>query len=93
MNKDVQRELDTAIDILRAAGASEVYLFGSFADDTATPDSDIDLAVKGLPPPVFFETVGKISLALSRNFDLIDMDEKNPFTEYLEQKRKLVRVA
>jgi len=28
-----------------------------------------------------------------RGFDIVDMDDGNPFTEYLERKGKLVRVA
>jgi len=93
MDKQTQRDVDIAAKILREAGACEVYVFGSAAHGKARPDSDLDLAVRGLPPEVFFKTMGRVAFAVSRRFDLIDLDERNPFTEYLEKKGGLIRVA
>jgi len=93
MNQRTRETIDTAVAILREAGAQEVYLFGSAAEGRDTPDSDIDLAVRGLPPKSFFEAVGRVVLAISQHFDIVDLDDANPFTEYLARKGKLARVA
>ena len=93
MRPDLQKDIDTAVRILRDAGATEVYLFGSVARGTRRPESDIDLAVRGIPPRDFYRTVGSLLMALSTEFDLVDLDVRNPFTEYLERKGNLVRVA
>jgi len=93
MSQSLQKGIQTAVEILREAGAREVYLFGSAARGTAKPDSDLDLAVRGLPPESFFQVVGQVAMRVSRRFDIVDLDDRNPFTEYLERKGKLVRVA
>jgi len=78
---------------LKAAGAREVYLFGSASTGKLRPDSDVDMAVSGLPPEVFFDAMGKASRALSRPLDLIDLDEDNPFTRYLKEEGELRHVG
>lgn len=93
MNETTKKGIETATRVLLEAGAKEVYIFGSAAQGTDTPDSDLDLAVSGLPPETFFATVGRLATTISRPFDLIDLDDPNPFTEYLERKGRLVRVA
>jgi uncharacterized protein len=89
-------ELDTLIHkaaaVLKSFGATDVYLFGSVAKDTNNEHSDIDLAVSGLPPNVFFKAMGSTMNAIKREFDLVDLDEKNPFVEYLKSHGKLQRV-
>ncbi|OGG51488.1 MAG: hypothetical protein A3F84_08670 [Candidatus Handelsmanbacteria bacterium RIFCSPLOWO2_12_FULL_64_10] len=77
---------------LRAAGAREVYVFGSAASGTTREDSDVDLAVSGLPPQVFFKAMGEAGDILRRPVDLIDLDEENPFTQYLKEEGELQRV-
>ena len=93
MNEDLKNTLDSAIAVLKAAGAREVYLFGSAATGTLREGSDIDLAVVGLPPEKFFHTMGEAAHILQRPLDLINLDEENLFTEYLKKKGKLQRVA
>jgi len=89
----IQGDIDKAAAILKEAGAAEVYLFGSCAQGKARSDSDLDLAVRGLAPERFFRAMGQVSLAVSRPIDLIDLDEKNVFTDYLRRKGQLRRVA
>lgn len=93
MNEDLKNILDRAAAALKAAGAREVYLFGSAASGTLHEGADIDLAVTGLPPEKFFRAMGEAAQILQRPLDLIDLDEKNLFTEYLKKKGKLLRVA
>ena len=46
--------LAKATNILKNAGCTEIYLFGSQATGKANDNSDVDLGVKGLPPKLFF---------------------------------------
>lgn len=89
LNKDIEK----AVAILKKFGAKKVYLFGSLVEGSNKEDSDIDLAVSGLPDAVFFKVGGCIMMELKRNVDLVDIDEANPFTNYLKQKGKLVHVG
>lgn len=89
----IQQDIELAIKILQEAGAQEVFIFGSASRGTERPESDVDLAVRGLPAERFYEAVGKVILSISRPFDLIDLDERSEFTEYLERKGGLKRVA
>jgi len=93
MPHDTHEAIKQAADALLRSGAKEVYVFGSAAEGTDTPESDIDLAVSGLPPEGFFHAVGEATMAVSRPIDVIDLDDPNPFTEYLQRKGKLLRVA
>ncbi len=89
----------TKVKVARAAriflthGASEVYLFGSHASNRARKGSDVDFAVSGLPPKVFFRALGEAMEALGRPVDLVDLDQSTPFTEHLKTHGELVRVA
>jgi predicted nucleotidyltransferase len=84
--------IETAADVLRGLGAREVYVFGSATRDELRPDSDIDLAVTGLPAAVFFRAVSKVSDILRRPADLLDLDDETPIVLYLKASGELVRV-
>jgi predicted nucleotidyltransferase len=85
--------IERAAAVLKAAGAREVYVFGSAATGRLREGSDVDLAVSGLPPERFFEAMGEAGDALGRPLDLIDLDEASPFTRYLKQEGELHRVG
>jgi predicted nucleotidyltransferase len=93
MKMGTRKGIEAAAAALKEFGAQEVYVFGSAADGTMHEDSDIDLAVSGLPPEVFFRAMAQARGALGRELDLIDLDEETLFTEYLKKKGKLRRVA
>jgi len=93
MKKGFHKEIEAAVAALKEFGAREVYVFGSAAGGTMREDSDIDLAVSGLPPEVFFRAMARASGALGRELDLIDLDEDTPFTRYLKEEGELERVA
>ncbi|MGD0007924.1 MAG: nucleotidyltransferase domain-containing protein [Terriglobia bacterium] len=93
MTDEVNRLVDKAASGLKAAGAKEVYVFGSASKGKMRPNSDVDIAVSGLPPEVFFRAMAKASRALGRPIDLIDLDEDNPFTRYLKKEGELQRVG
>jgi predicted nucleotidyltransferase len=92
-NRDLRQQIEAAAAALRAAGAREVYLFGSAAQGNLREDSDIDMAVAGLPPAVFFRAMGQAQKVLGRELDLIDLDEDNPFVRYLKEEGELQRVS
>ncbi len=82
-----------AARILKAAGSREVYVFGSAAQGAVSRANDIDFAVAGLPPERFFETMGRVQMAIPKQIDLVDLDEDNPFTRYLRKENELVRIG
>ena len=83
----------SAAAALRQDGATEVYVFGSHANGRATEASDLDLAVRGLPPERFFAAMGRAAMAAGKTIDLIDLDEGRPFGELLRTSGALRRVA
>jgi predicted nucleotidyltransferase len=93
MSVDLQQRIRQAAEILRAAGATEVYVFGSTARGVERPDSDVDLAVRGLPPERYFFVLAPLVSALGRPVDLVDLDESTPFVRYLDRTKELRRVA
>lgn len=93
MNDKASRLVEEAVAALKAAGAREVYVFGSAAQGRLRENSDVDMAVSGLPPAAFFRAMAAASDALDRPIDLIDLDEDNPFTRYLKRHGELRRVG
>lgn len=92
MTKELEEQVKRAAEILKAAGAREVYVFGSAATGRMHECSDVDLAVVGLPPEKFYSSGGQLFDVFDRPFDLVDLDQENPFTDYLKEKGRLVRV-
>ena len=90
--ESLDARLTRAAHALREAGAQEVYVFGSAATRSFRDNSDVDLAVSGLPPDRFFKAMGLAEDILQRPLDLVDLDEDNPFTRYLRQEQELRRV-
>jgi predicted nucleotidyltransferase len=93
LTEDLAERIKKAAEALRAAGAREVYVFGSVARGKIRGNSDVDMAVSGLPPEVFFRAMALAHDALGRPLDLIDLDEDNPFTRYLKEKGELRSVG
>lgn len=82
-----------AADVLLEEGAREVYVFGSHARGEALDESDVDLAVSGLPPERFFRALSRASDAAGRPIDLIDLDEPTPISKHLRNSAELRRVG
>lgn len=69
--------------LMREFGATSVWVFGSLAGDRLGRkvfrlDSDIDLAVRGIPPEMFFRAYGRIMGASDFSIDLVDVDACAP---------------
>ncbi len=59
-------------------GATKVLLFGSFAQGTPTPRSDVDLAVEGMDPRDQFRAMGALAELLHRHVDLVILEDLAP---------------
>jgi predicted nucleotidyltransferase len=79
--------------ILKAAGCRAVYLFGSFVAERYGEQSDLDIAVEGLPKSLFFKTYGQLLSRLGREVDLVALDYDTEFAEILRELGPLKRVA
>lgn len=69
--------------LVREFGATAVWVSGSLAGDSRSRkvfrlDSDIDLAVRGMPPEMFFRAYGRIMGASDFEVDLVDVDACAP---------------
>lgn len=85
--------LRSAAEVLRSFGAAEIFAFGSAAEGRMGPGSDIDLAVTGIPPRLFFRAAAAAEDATGCQIDLVDLDEGTPFTQFLRNRGGLKRVA
>jgi predicted nucleotidyltransferase len=93
MDDTVANSIEQLVAVLKRSGAKTVYLFGSAAKGTMHNDSDVDLAVSGLPPENFFKALSVANSLLDRPVHLIDLDEVTPFTRYLIEEGELQRVG
>jgi predicted nucleotidyltransferase len=59
-------------------GVRRVVLFGSMAQGDPSPESDVDLAVWGLAPGVYFAAVADVGAALGCSVDLVRIEEAPP---------------
>ena len=62
-----------------------IYLFGSSLDRNSGYN-DIDLAVKGIKPEIFFKFYGELLRNLSKPVDLVDLSKKSLFNQIIEEK-------
>jgi predicted nucleotidyltransferase len=93
MSDSVVNSIEQLVAVLKESGAKTVYVFGSAAKGTMRNDSDVDLAVSGLPPENFFKALSADISLLDRSVHLIDLDEVTPFTRYLIEEGELQRVG
>lgn len=86
--------VEQAAAILREYGATEVYAYGSVVTGRWDPEwSDIDLAVRGVPPERFYAAGGAVMRAVPREVDVLDLDIPCRLSVFLEEEGDLVRVG
>jgi len=88
-----QRNIRRAVEILKGAGCTDIFLFGSLATGKARDRSDIDLAIRGCPKGAFFYLLGRLLLELDYPVDLVNLDRQDAFARYLEKEGELLRVG
>lgn len=79
-----EKDKEIIISYARKLDVKEIYLFGSSLDNEQEA-MDIDLAVRGVSPVVFFDFYGKLLRYLSKPVDIIDLSKKSRFTESVEK--------
>ena len=86
--------VERAVAILREHGATEVYVYGSVTTARWDPErSDIDFAVRGLPPERYFKASGDIVRRIEREVDILDLDMPSRLATFLEEEGDLLRVG
>jgi predicted nucleotidyltransferase len=93
MEETLEAKIAEAARVLKAAGAREVYVFGSVVRRRKDPPRDVDLAVSGLPPQAFFKAYAAAGSVLPLPLDLVDLDDDNAIVRYLKEEGELVRVG
>ena len=88
-----QEAVSKAAKLLTRLGASEVFVIGSAVKGQLRPNSDIDMAVSGLPALVYFSAISQASELIGRPVDLVDLDDDSGLVRYLRRSGELVRVA
>lgn len=86
-------KIKRAVEILKQYGVKEIYILGSAISDDFTQNSDLDIAIRGLPDKLYFTVAGELMMQLNMSVDLIDLDEDTLFTRYLIDKGELLNVA
>ncbi len=89
MAEEIGQLIEKAAAELKAAGAHQVFVIGSAAKGALREHSDLDSAVTGLPPQMFFRALARAAKIVRRPVDLIDLDEESPFTRHLKSEGEL----
>jgi len=74
----IRTRLPAVVDALIGLGAIRVILFGSVARGEADEDSDLDLAVEGLPAARLFDAMAMAARAAGRPVDILRLEEATP---------------
>ncbi len=93
MSKSEQEAIARAATLFIELGASQVFVFGSAAKGQLRPNSDIDMAVSGLPARFYFSAVSQASDLIGRPVDLVDLDDDSGLVRYLRESGELIHVG
>lgn len=77
--RQARQEVRTIADLLaQKYEVQRIILFGSLARDRFVAESDIDLAVEGLPSAPYFEILAQVNQLASRWVDLKRWEDLDP---------------
>jgi len=79
-----QKDKEIIISYAKKFNVKEIYLFGSSLDNKEEAN-DIDLAVRGVSPTLFFDFYGKLLRYLSKPVDIVDLSKESRFTKSIEK--------
>lgn len=79
-----EEEKDIILRCAKKYNISSVLLFGSSIEERKDTN-DIDLAVKGIEPKLFFKFYAELVKHLSRPVDLVDLSQKSLFNDLIEE--------
>ncbi len=80
-----KRDKEIITQCAKKYSISSIYLFGSSVDRNCEYN-DIDLAVKGIKPELFFKFYGELLRSLSKPVDLVDLSRKSSFNRIIEER-------
>ena len=92
LDKELHAAIKKAVAMFRQCGATAVYVFGSVLKGPLRLDSDIDIAVKGLPAWLFFRAMADASRIIGRPVDLVMLDRDDAVSRSLLASGELLRV-
>jgi predicted nucleotidyltransferase len=75
---------NTIIQMARRYGARRVLLFGSSLNSDREA-RDIDIAVDGVSPEMFFKFYGDLIFNISKPVDVVDLSQPGEFTSLIRQ--------
>ncbi len=78
-----EKEKAIIVHYAKKYNVSSIYLFGSSLNKNEY--NDIDLAVQGIKPELFFKFYGELLRNLTKSVDLIDLSEKSLFNQIIEE--------
>jgi predicted nucleotidyltransferase len=73
-----KKEKDIIIHCAKKYNVLSIFLFGS-SMERKTRANDIDLAVKGIKPELFFSFYAELFKQLPKPVDLVDLDEADSY--------------
>jgi predicted nucleotidyltransferase len=79
------KDKEIIISYAKEYNVKEIYLFGSSLDNEKEAN-DIDLAVRGVSPVLFFDFYGKLLRNLSKPVGIVNLSKKSRFTELIEKR-------
>lgn len=79
-----EKDKEIIISYAKKFKVKEIYLFGSSLENEGEAN-DIDLAVRGVSPVLFFDFYGKLLRYLSKPVDIVNLSKKSRFTESIEK--------
>ncbi|MCL1864328.1 MAG: nucleotidyltransferase domain-containing protein [Spirochaetes bacterium] len=88
-----QKDIETAINILKKEGCQSIYLFGSLVTGKNHDKSDIDIGIKGLPKGKFFEVYSRLYFDLENNIDLVNFDADSDFYSMLNRIGEVIQIG
>lgn len=76
-------ELKIIKDIAKKYKIGKILLFGSAA--SGSDYNDIDIAVEGIEPGLFFSFYGEVLMSLSKPVDIVNLDHKTAFINLIRK--------
>jgi predicted nucleotidyltransferase len=88
-----RQDIETATNLLKNEGCTEVFLFGSLVTGKIHDDTDIDIGIKGLPKGKFFEVYSRLYFDIENKVDLVDFDANTDFYLMLNRVGEVVQIG
>jgi predicted nucleotidyltransferase len=79
-----KKEKEIILKCAKKYNVLKIYLFGSALN--SKDYNDIDLAVEGIKPELFFKFYGELLRNLPKPVDLVDLSEKSLFNKIIKER-------